>query len=73
MPRPDERDRVEPVRMLRLDRVLPVAELPVVTPLRVLEEAAAPGAGGPAGGAAPGALPPAAAGRLTGGDPQVEQ
>jgi hypothetical protein len=29
MPRPEERERVEPVRTLRLDHVLPVAVLPV--------------------------------------------
>jgi hypothetical protein len=31
MPRPDARERVEPVRTLRVDRTLPVIELPVVT------------------------------------------
>jgi hypothetical protein len=32
MPRPDERERVEPVRTLRAERTLPLIELPVVTP-----------------------------------------
>jgi hypothetical protein len=32
MPRPEERERVEPVRTLRLDHVLPVAVLPVAGP-----------------------------------------
>jgi hypothetical protein len=31
MPRPDVRERVDPVRTLRADRTLPVTELPVVT------------------------------------------
>ncbi|GLY74064.1 hypothetical protein [Actinoallomurus iriomotensis] len=31
MPRPDARERVDPVRTLRVDRTLPVIELPVVT------------------------------------------
>jgi hypothetical protein len=34
MPRPEDRERVDPVRTLRLDRV--VIELPLVTPLRPL-------------------------------------
>jgi hypothetical protein len=33
MPRPEVRERVEPVRMLRLERVLPVGVLPVIRPL----------------------------------------
>jgi hypothetical protein len=48
MPRPEERERVDPVRMLRLDGVLPVTELPVVTPLLALgalDTGAALGAG----------------------------
>ncbi|GAA4516444.1 hypothetical protein GCM10023191_087410 [Actinoallomurus oryzae] len=49
MPRPDDRERVEPVRTLRLDRMLPVIELPVVT-LGVLPEAPPDVAGGDAGG-----------------------
>jgi hypothetical protein len=45
MPRPEERERVEPVRTLRLDRVLPVAVLPVAG-LGVLGALAARAAGG---------------------------
>jgi hypothetical protein len=59
MPRPEDRERVEPVRMLRLDRVLPVIELPVVT-FGLLPVVA-------------GRPPLAALGRDTGGIPQVEQ
>jgi hypothetical protein len=36
MPRPEVRERVEPVRMLRLDGVLPVGVLPVIRPLGAL-------------------------------------
>jgi hypothetical protein len=36
MPRPEVRERVEPVRMLRPDRVLPVGVLPVIRPLGAL-------------------------------------
>jgi hypothetical protein len=39
MPRPEERERVEPVRMLRLDRVPPVGVLPVIRPLGALDRA----------------------------------
>jgi hypothetical protein len=70
MPRPEERERVDPVRTLRLDRVLPVTELPVVTatlPLRALLTDGADDADG-ADRPAAGAL-----GRDTGGDPHVEQ
>jgi hypothetical protein len=42
MPRPEERERVEPVRTLRLDHVLPVAVLPVAA-LGALAERAAGG------------------------------
>jgi hypothetical protein len=45
MPRPEDRERVEPVRMLRLDRVLPVGVLPVIRPLGALG-ALAPAMGG---------------------------
>jgi hypothetical protein len=45
MPRPEDRDRVEPVRTLRPVRVLPVTALPVVAALRGLgTEGAAAGA-----------------------------
>ena len=56
VPRPDDRERVDPVRMLRLDRMPPVTEPLVVT----LAELGA-------------LLRPDAAGRDSGGDPQVEQ
>jgi hypothetical protein len=49
MPRPEDRERVEPVRMLRLDRTLPVIELPVVT-LGVLLRPLPAGTGREAGG-----------------------
>jgi hypothetical protein len=64
MPRPEERERDDVVRMLRLDRVLPVTELPVVTPVRPLGALLAADAGA-------GRLP--ALGRDAGGEPQVEQ
>jgi hypothetical protein len=57
MPRPEVRERVEPVRMLRPERVLPVGVLPVIRPLGA--------------GAAPDAA--AALCRAAGGIPQVEQ
>jgi hypothetical protein len=40
MPRPEVRERVEPVRMLRPERVLPVGVLPVIRPLGALDPAA---------------------------------
>jgi hypothetical protein len=60
MPRPEDRERVEPVRTLRPDRMLPLIELPV-TALPVIA------LGGPL------RPPPDRAGRDTGGIPQVEQ
>jgi hypothetical protein len=45
MPRPEERERVEPVRTLRLDHVLPMAVLPVAAPC-VLGALVARAAGG---------------------------
>jgi hypothetical protein len=54
MPRPDDRERVEPVRTLRLDGVLPVVARPVPVLPREVLAVAAPGA---LGGVATGAMP----------------
>jgi hypothetical protein len=64
MPRPEDRERVEPVRMLRLDRVLPVIELPVIA-LPVVTLGLPPEVAG--------REPLAAAGRDAGAFPHVEQ
>jgi hypothetical protein len=54
MPRPDDRERVEPVRTLRLDGVLPVVARPVpALPLEVLAVAATGALGAVAAGAMP--------------------